>query len=61
MRWQETIYVEGDRRERRGFLFTPKCDSGMEWRWLERARWSEEYGYTRAGCGCWSTQEWIDE
>jgi hypothetical protein len=56
MRWARKTYYSGDIRVRSGFLLIPKCIRS-EWRWLERAEWSEEFnGYD----GGWYAHKWVN-
>jgi hypothetical protein len=41
MKWKTRRYKIGDQRTRTAFLFIPKKIE-TEWRWLERAKWTEE-------------------
>jgi len=63
MKWTKKIPQEGDKRIRSGFLFFPKCiyDNQVtkkECRWLEHARWEQEYGHL-GDEGFWSDTRWI--
>ena len=67
MRWTKRSWQRGDKRINSGFLLLPKIVrteiKGLEYydiRWLERARWREEYWSDPTG-EKWDTVEWIDE
>lgn len=42
MRWTFNTEKLGNKRIRKGFLLFPKC-MGNELRWLEHAKWEQEY------------------
>jgi hypothetical protein len=56
MRWEQKTYAYGETRMRCGFLFLPKCIQ-WEWRWLERAVWTEQF--IGGECG-WGDFEWVN-
>ncbi len=52
---------KGDKRTKEKFLLFPKT-IGLETRWLERARWEDEFRVylTRTGVvGCWEGNKWL--
>lgn len=58
MRWITSRYPRcGDYRVRQGFLWFPKT-IGIETRWLERAKWKEQYVCTNIQ-KVWRAFEWL--
>ena len=55
MRWCD--WRDGERRVRSGFLWVPRSDYRQR-RWLEKARWEEEYQADLGGY--WRTLRWLD-
>ena len=59
MRW--TRYEDGEVRERSAFLWWPKEIAG-ESRWLERARWTEQYLVKMCPPGVdWEPISWVTD
>ena len=62
MRWKSVPEDKEKLRYKRGFLIIPRWayPTGADYRqgrWLERARWSEEYDYYLR---IWRPHEWLD-
>ena len=57
MKW--LVPKEGDTRVRSGFLFFPKIINGEE-RWLEWARWEEEWQFWGYDAG-WVPIAWLSD
>lgn len=62
MRWPDKysrVRAQSFYRVKSGFLFLPKWVAG-EWRWLERAKWDQEYRISYEFSG-WANVSWIDD
>jgi hypothetical protein len=67
MRWKtpkKTYPNCGDKRRVTKFLLIPRC-MGEEWRWLEKATWTQEYQifyYEDYNVGKWVNidEPWVD-
>ena len=62
MKWTKKHHKIGEKRIQSGFLWFPESLDGIHWRWLEEAKWTEEYvfyyGMTEP---LWKKLNWEDD